>query len=108
MPQAVERSFDIVLFGATGFTGRLVAEYLVRRGGARLALAGRDRAKLAALARDLASDAPILVGDARDRASLEKIAAEAKVVCTTVGPYARYGGPLVAACAARGTDYCDL
>jgi short subunit dehydrogenase-like uncharacterized protein len=105
------RSFDIVLFGATGFTGRLVADYLIgRRSGARLALAGRDRAKLEALRRELpgAAEVQILTADVRDPASLDAIAEKTRVVCTTVGPYARYGGPVVAACAAHGTDYCDL
>lgn len=122
-----QRRFHLVLWGATGYTGHLVAAALAKFGreprslspsGAvhtlSWALAGRDRAKLEAVRCDLAAidpvlaDLPILVGDASDRASLERIAAEARVVCTTVGPYARYGSELVAACVAQGTDYCDL
>ena len=112
-----ERSYDIVLFGATGFTGRLVAEYLVQTyeaGSFRLALAGRSQDKLEAVRRDLtriapwASELPILLADSSDRAALDVIAQATKVVCTTVGPYAKYGPKLVAACAAAGTDYCDL
>jgi short subunit dehydrogenase-like uncharacterized protein len=104
------RSFDLVLFGATGFTGQLVAEYLVKKksAGVRLALAGRDRGKLETLARGLGASVPILVGNVRDPASIDAIARQTRVVCTTVGPYATYGGPLVAACAEHGTDYCDL
>lgn len=109
------RPFDIVLFGATGFTGRLVAEYLVkRRAPVRFALAGRSRDKLERVRDDLAAfdpsarDLPILIGDAQDLASIDAIVRVARVVCTTVGPYARYGSNLVAACAAHGVSYCDL
>lgn len=103
------RSHDIVLFGATGFTGKLVAEYLVKkRGTARLAFAGRDRGKLDVLARELGANVPLLVADAGNPESLAAVALDTKVVCTTVGPYAKYGSALVAACAAAGTDYCDL
>lgn len=102
--------FDLVLFGATGFTGRLVAEYLRNKAepGVSWAIAGRSRDKLEALRRELSLDVPVLVGDVEDRASLTAIVEQTRVVCTTVGPYARYGAPLVAACAARGIDYCDL
>ncbi len=110
------REFDLVLFGATGFTGRLVAEYLAGRHapGLRWALAGRSEAKLkdvrAALARIDAglADLPLLVADAADAAALGAVAGRTRVVCTTVGPYGRYGATLVAACAEAGTDYCDL
>lgn len=99
--------FDLVLFGATGFTGRLVAEYLHRKRepGLSWAIAGRSRDKLEAVRASLGLDVPILVGDASDPGS---IVAQTRVVATTVGPYAKYGPPLVAACAARGVDYCDL
>ncbi|MFG1681969.1 saccharopine dehydrogenase family protein [Nonomuraea sp. NPDC049269] len=102
----MSRSYDIVLFGASGFTGALTASYLARTAGpeVRWALAGRDRAKL----ERLGIDAPILVADATDPASLAAIAREARVVVTTVGPYLRYGEPLVAACAEAGTHYLDL
>lgn len=109
---ARSRDYDIVLFGATGFTGRLVAEYLRNSAPAdlRWALGGRNERKLSGLRRELhlSDDVGLLVGDSHDRASLDAIAARASVVCTTVGPYARYGEELVAACVAHGTDYCDL
>lgn len=99
------RDLDLVVFGATGFTGRLVAEHIARSPDApRWAIAGRSADKLAALGFDV----PILVADAHDRAALELIARRTKVVCTTVGPYAKYGSDLVAACADAGTHYCDL
>ncbi len=111
-----DRRFDIVLFGATGFTGRLVAEYLAESGprDLRWALAGRSREKLESVRRDLgslashAADLPILVADANDEASLAALVPQTKVVCTTVGPYLKYGAKLVAACARSGTHYCDL
>lgn len=111
-----DRLYDIVIFGATGFTGRLVAEHLVRHHGsaARLALAGRDARKLAAVRDALAADVPLarelplLVADAHDAVALSRVASEARVVATTVGPYAKYGETLVAACAKHGTHYCDL
>jgi short subunit dehydrogenase-like uncharacterized protein len=99
-----DREFDLVLFGASSFVGKLTAEYLAGRHPARWAIAGRSRDKLAALGLDV----PILVADALDPAACEAIARRARVVCTTVGPYAKYGSALVAACAAAGTHYCDL
>ncbi len=111
-----DRAFDIVLFGATGYTGELVAEELLARcgAGAKWAIAGRDQGKLEAVRARLAAvdprarELPIVVADSHDRASLDRMAREARVVCTTVGPYALHGSELVAACAAHGTDYCDL
>ena len=111
-----EREFDLVLWGATGFTGRLVAEYLLGRYGASgedlsWALAGRSQQKLEAVRAGLgaaAGDLPLVVGDADDALFTDGLAARARVVCTTVGPYARYGSKLVASCARQGTDYCDL
>src|SRR6478735_10637135 len=105
-----ERDHDIVLFGATGFTGALTAEYLAQHApdGLRWALAGRNRAKLDALSERLGIDVPLLHADVGDEASLRTIAEAARVVITTVGPYVAYGEPLVAACAAAGTDYVDL
>ncbi|MBS1878315.1 MAG: saccharopine dehydrogenase NADP-binding domain-containing protein [Actinobacteria bacterium] len=110
------RRFDLALFGATGFTGGLTARYLAAQlpAGARWAIVGRNRAKLEAVAAELAAiesaaAAPeILIADAADPSALAEVAAATRVVATTVGPYALYGGPLVAACAAAGTDYCDL
>jgi short subunit dehydrogenase-like uncharacterized protein len=111
-----EREYDLVLFGATGFTGGLTAEYLAANAppGLRWALAGRDRAKLEAVAKRLAaarSPVPppaLLEADAGDSPALTRIAESTRVVITTVGPYALYGAPLVAACAAAGTDYVDI
>ena len=106
------KDFDIIVYGATGFTGRLVAEYLVRaypdRG--RWAMAGRSATKLAEV-RDLIgapADTPLVIADADDPASIQAMAERTEVVLTTVGPYQLYGGALVAACAAAGTAYVDL
>ena len=104
------REFDIIVYGATGFTGRLVAEYLVAQKVERWAMAARSEAKLAEV-RDLIgapADTPLVIADADDAASIAAMVARAKVVITTVGPYQLYGEPLVAACAAAGTDYVDL
>ena len=111
-----ERQYDIALFGATGFTGGLTATYLAENAppDLRWALVGRNRAKLEAVQRGLAEAAPeaavpdLLEADAADSAALAKVAGSARVVISTVGPYALHGGPLVAACAAAGTDYVDL
>ncbi|HEX6244598.1 MAG TPA: saccharopine dehydrogenase NADP-binding domain-containing protein, partial [Polyangiales bacterium] len=111
------KELDIVLFGATGFTGGLVAEYLASCAeGERLrwGLAGRNRAKLEQVRAKLArtwprlSDLPLLTADSGDLDSLKQLARRARVIITTVGPYARYGEPLVQACAEVGTDYVDL
>jgi short subunit dehydrogenase-like uncharacterized protein len=99
-----DREFDLVMFGATGFTGRLVAEYIARQKPARWAIAGRSAEKLAALG--LGVEAVIV--DAMDPAACAAVARRARVVCTTVGPYSKYGAALVAACADAGTHYCDL
>lgn len=111
-----DRDYDIVVFGATGFTGGLTAEYLARNAPAdlRWALAGRSAAKLAVVRDKLAAVNPactgigLLVADVGDAESVRAVAAASRVVITTVGPYLRYGEPLVAACAAAGTDYVDL
>ncbi|WP_181771392.1 saccharopine dehydrogenase family protein [Amycolatopsis pittospori] len=113
---STERDHDVVLFGATGFTGGLTAEYLARTAppGLRWALAGRDRRKLETLREKLSSidenlaTLPLLRADVSDVDSLRKVAESTKVVATTVGPYIHYGEPLVAACAEAGTDYADL
>ena len=109
------REFDIVIYGATGYTGRLVAEYLSqhyagRQDAPKWAMAGRSEAKLREV-RDLIgapASTPLIVADADDPASLTAMAGRTRVVITTVGPYQLYGEPLVAACAAAGTDYADL
>ncbi len=111
-----QRELDVVIFGATGFTGELVAEHLLTRGPAdlRWAIAGRSRPKLEQVRDRLASidpraaDLPIIVADSNDRASLDEMAAQTAVVATTVGPYVTYGHELVAACVAARTDYCDI
>ncbi len=110
------RPYDLALFGATGFTGGLTADYLAANApdGLRWALVGRNRSKLEAVRARLAVASPqapepdLLEADAADRAALEEVACSARVVATTVGPYALHGEPLVAACAAAGTDYADL
>src|SRR5437764_813685 len=107
---AVEREYDIVMFGGTGFTGGLTAEYLAGHAPpeTRLALAGRNQAKLGALRERLGADLPLLHADASDPASIDDVASKTRVIITTVGPYIEYGEPLVAACARHGTDYVDL
>ncbi|HET8935544.1 MAG TPA: saccharopine dehydrogenase NADP-binding domain-containing protein [Polyangiales bacterium] len=104
------REYDVILYGATGYTGRLVAVELIKRArGARLALAGRNLAKLHQLRDVLGQPAlPVLAGDSNDASFLTSLARKTAVVCTTVGPYAQYGEALVAACAQTGTDYCDV
>jgi len=101
----MSRDFDIVLFGATGYTGRLTADYFARaKTKCKIAIAGRDQAKLAALGFDF----PMVVCDATNESEVAALAKRARVVCTTVGPYSKYGMPLASACAEHGTDYCDL
>jgi short subunit dehydrogenase-like uncharacterized protein len=104
------REFDIIVYGSTGYTGRLVAEYLKDKAGLKWAMAGRSQSKLEEV-RDLigaAADTPLVVADASDPASLDVMCKRAKVILTTVGPYQLYGNELVAACVANGTDYTDL
>ena len=110
-----DRPYEVILWGATGFTGKLVAEYLLQQYGVagelRWALGGRNATKLEALRDSLgesASGLPLVMGDGDDASSMDAIAAQAKVICSTVGPYAKYGSALVAACAKHGTHYCDL
>jgi short subunit dehydrogenase-like uncharacterized protein len=107
-----QREFDIVLYGATGFVGKLTARYLADAGGAaRIALAGRSLDRLRAV-RDTLPEAarawPLIVADAASPATLNELAKRTRVVVTTVGPYSKYGLPMVAACAEAGTDYADL
>jgi short subunit dehydrogenase-like uncharacterized protein len=105
-----DRQHDVVVFGCTGFTGKLTAEYLARHApaGTRWALAGRNREKLERLKEDIGADVPLLHADVEDAGSLREVASASRVVITTVGPYINYGEPLVAACAGAGTDYVDL
>lgn len=106
--------FDIVVYGATGFTGQLVAEYLAAQykgdSGLKWAMAGRSKDKLAAVrdAIGAPADTPLIVADASDLASLQAMVGQTKSVITTVGPYQFYGNELLAICAESGTDYFDL
>jgi short subunit dehydrogenase-like uncharacterized protein len=109
------REFDVIVYGATGFTGMLVAEYLVERygcdSGLKWAIAGRSANRLEALRTSLgerAADLETIVADSNDANALASLAARTRVVLTTVGPYALYGSKLVAACVDAGTAYCDL
>ncbi len=108
------REFDVVVYGATGYTGRLVAEYLSQQygngGDVTWAMAGRSADKLAAVRDEIGApaDTPLITADASDPASLTAMVERTGSVATTVGPYQLYGAELVAACAAAGTDYVDL
>ena len=107
-----QREFDIVLYGATGFVGKLTAQYLAKVGGpARIALAGRSVAKLRDVRESLGDAArgwELIEAEAGQPSTLNDMAARTRVVVATVGPYTKYGLPVVAACAAAGTDYADL
>ena len=111
---STNRELDIVVYGATGFTGRLVAEYLNQtygvNGEIKWAMAGRSMEKLVAVRDEMAisADVPLVVADSADFTSIEAMVKRTSVVLTTVGPYQLYGNELVAACAAIGTDYVDL
>lgn len=107
-----ERTYDVVVYGATGFTGRLVAEYLAANysGDVKWAMAGRSKAKLETVRGEIGApgDTPLIVADAEDPQSLAALAEATRAVITTVGPYQSYGEPLVKACVEAGTDYVDL
>ena len=106
------REFDIIVYGASGFTGRLVAEYMQQQYGRSVnwAMAGRSAEQLAQVRDEMGIDAatPVLTANADNGAELDALAARTKVIITTVGPYQLYGNELVAACAKAGTDYVDL
>lgn len=104
------RELDVVVYGASGFAGVLVARHLAEHApaGTRIALAGRSESKLTAIKDRLGVDWPVVVADAADVPALRSLAASARVVITTVGPYAKYGHDLAHACAVSGTDYVDL
>lgn len=111
--EAASREHDVVVYGATGFVGRLLADYLARHApeGTRIALAGRSRKRLAQVQAELPAAAaawPLIVADAADTTGLSALARSTRVIVTTVGPYARYGLPLGTACAEAGTHYADL
>ena len=108
-----DKEFDVIIWGATGFTGRLVAEYYLRHYGLtndfKWAMAGRSQRKLEEIRSSLGNESiPLIVADSHDKASLDAMVKRTKVICTTVGPYAKYGNELVAACVENGVDYCDL
>jgi len=107
------RNYDIIIWGASGFTGRLVAEYLFQQYASekdlKWAMAGRNQTKLEKVRQEVADDSiPLIVADSNDEESLNKMVAQTKVICTTVGPYAKYGSKLLEACVVHQTDYCDL
>lgn len=114
--QLTTRTYDIVIWGATGFTGRLVMAYMATtygvNGEIKWAVAGRNATKLAEVKREVlgaeAENLPEVIADSNDEASLRALVSDTRVVCTTVGPYALYGSTLVALCAELGTHYCDL
>lgn len=115
-PRTTPRPYDVVVLGATGFAGRLTAEYLARHAppGTRWAMAGRSADKLATVRRELCAidptlaDLPVVTADITDAGSVRALAGSTRVLITTVGPYVLYGDSVVAACAAAGTDYLDL
>lgn len=108
-----KREYDIIVWGASGFTGRLVAEYLFKNYGVndslKWAMAGRNQAKLEKVRAEVADDSvPMVIADSQDMDSLNAMTSRATVICTTVGPYAKYGTKLVEACIKNQTHYCDL
>lgn len=104
----MDRDFDIIVYGASGFTGRLVAEYLGTSGHPRFAMAGRNEDKLAGVRDELGLDVPLVIADGEDEDALKAMALQARTVVTLVGPYQLYGDKLLKACIETGTDYCDL
>ena len=105
-----QRDYDVVLYGASGFTGQQTVAYFAKHAPAdlRWAIAGRNRDKLAALQKSLNTHADILVADGQNQAALDAIAAQTRVMLTTAGPYALYGSGLVAACVRHQTHYVDI
>ncbi|MEH6516993.1 MAG: saccharopine dehydrogenase NADP-binding domain-containing protein [Halioglobus sp.] len=113
----MSKDFDVIVWGATGFTGKLVVEYLAKtygvRGDLKWAIAGRDQRKLEQVRKDCVAESErqhlaVFTADSHDARSLSGLTSRAKVICTTVGPYATHGTTLVEACVATGTHYCDL
>ena len=106
------REFDIIIYGASSFTGKIILNYFVEQypphDTFRWAIAGRDLVKLEKLTQNLDFDIPIFIADSHDRPALDDLSKKTKVILTTVGPYAKYGDDLVFACSNNGTDYCDL
>ena len=115
MTKSADATYDLVVFGATSFVGQILTRYLLETYGlgksVNWAIAGRSEAKLNTLKDDLGSEAkelPVILADAADERALQAMCAQTRVIISTVGPYALYGEPLVAACVHTGTDYCDL
>lgn len=115
MTTSTQENYDLVVFGATSFVGQILTRYLVETygndTGVKLAIAGRSEAKLNALKAELgsaAADLPVILADVGDASTLEALCRQTRVVISTVGPYALYGEPMIKACVATGTDYCDL
>ena len=108
----MSKEFDIIIWGATGFTGRLVAEYIFKNYSSEKlnwAIAGRDKKKLINVRDKIADEnIPIIIADSFDEMSLTKMTQKTKVICSTVGPYSKYGSLLVKSCIKTNTHYCDL
>ena len=108
----MSKEFDIIIWGATGFTGRLVAEYIFKNYSSEKlnwAIAGRDKKKLINVRDEIADEnIPIIIADSFDEVSLTKMTQKTKVICSTVGPYSKYGSLLVKSCIKTNTHYCDL
>ena len=106
----MDKKFDIIIYGATGFTGQLCVKYLSKNANdINWAIAGRNIDKLNAIrANFLVPNLPIVVADSNDLDSIDEMTKKAKVICTTVGPYAKLGTSLVKMCIKNGTHYCDL
>ena len=104
------RQYDVVLYGATGFTGTQAARYLERAApkGLRWAIAGRNAAKLDTMAEALSGVSGVVVADSTDPDSISAMVAQTRVLMTTAGPYALYGEPVIAACVEQGVDYADI
>ena len=106
------REFDIIIYGASSFTGKIILDYFVEKypphDSFRWAIAGRNKKKLEKLTQNFDFDIPIFIADSHDRQALDDLSKKTKVILTTVGPYAKYGTDLVFACSNNGTDYCDL
>ena len=108
----MSKEFDIIIWGATGFTGRLVAEYIFKNYSSEKlnwAIAGRDKKKLINVRDEIADkNIPIIIADSFNEVSLNKMTQKTKVICSTVGPYSKYGSLLVKSCIKTNTHYCDL
>jgi short subunit dehydrogenase-like uncharacterized protein len=104
------KSYDLIVFGASSFVGKIICRYLAQqpKGSLHWAMAGRSQTKLDELSGELGVDVPLIIADASDAAALKALCAQTRIILSTVGPYALYGEPLVRACVETGTDYCDL